>query len=51
MFEKSNQTEIALMALTLMMLPLMVLAVEKNIFPTVSKRLSKILDLSVKQSW
>ena len=28
-FEKSNQIEIALMALTLMMLPLMVLAVEK----------------------
>ena len=30
-FEKSNQIEKALMALTLMMLPLIVLAVEKNI--------------------
>ena len=50
-FEKSNQTEIALMALTLMMLPLMVLAVKKNIFPTVSEQPSKILELSVKQSW
>ena len=39
------------MALTLMMLPLMVLAVKKNIFPTVSEQPSKILELSVKQSW